>query len=94
MVIFDKDEDINKLYRIYCDILEMRVTIETIKRPKLIPQWCQEHEHTRKYCNEISRRAKCVKEHFTKYCNKLKRIVCKCGNYNEKHPDSYKGRQR
>lgn len=37
MIIFDKNEDLNKIYQIQ-DILEMRVPIESIKRPNLIPQ--------------------------------------------------------
>lgn len=92
MLTFSKEEDINKIYEIK-DILGMRVEIQSVKRPKLIPQCkrCQEFGHTQKYCHKVPKCVRCAEQHFTKECSKSKQNTPICANCGEKHPANYRG---
>jgi hypothetical protein len=54
------------------EILSMRITIEALRRSKLIPQCknCQAYGHTQKYCRKEARCVKCVGKHHMKECQK------------------------
>lgn len=93
MLVFDKNEDISKIYSIE-QILGLRVKIEPLrKRSSLIPQCkrCQRFGHTQKFCNNKPRCVKCAGQHLTNSCVKPKSKPAKCYNCGEAHPASYRG---
>ena len=92
ILTFSKDEDIKKIYEIK-EIFHMRVIIEALRKPKLIPQCknCQEYGHTQKYCGRDPRCVKCAGKHHTRECKKPPNIKAKCIHCGEAHPANYRG---
>jgi hypothetical protein len=71
MLTFEKKEDTKRIFE-RKEILSMRVTIEAMRRSRLILQCknCQAYGHTQKYCRKEARCMKCVGKHHTKECQK------------------------
>jgi hypothetical protein len=88
-----KKEDTKRIFEIK-EILSMRVTIEALRRSKLILQCknCQAYGHTQKHCNKEARCVKCVGKHHTKECLKPEQSHPKCVNCGEAYPANYRGR--
>lgn len=92
MLTFANSEDVKKIYNIQ-EILGMKVHIEAVRSPKLVPQCknCQVFGHTQKYCSKESKCVRCAgKHHYTK-CTKSKEGLPKCVNCGENHPSNYRG---
>jgi hypothetical protein len=92
MLTFEKKEDIKRIFEIK-EILSMKVTIEALRRSKLIPQCknCQAYGHTQKYCRKEATCVKCVGKHHMKECKKPEQSHPKCVNCGEVHPANYRG---
>ena len=92
MLTFSPEEDINNFYKI-SSILRCNVTIQPLKRTKLIPQCkkCQEYGHTKNYCNNGPRCVKCSENHYTHLCTKSKNVQPKCVHCKGAHPANYRG---
>lgn len=93
MLTFSKDENVKKIYEIR-DILGMRVQIEPIKKPQLIPQCkrCQEFGHTKTYCRKTPKCVRCAEDHLTEDCDKPRtNNAPKCANCKNQHPANYRG---
>lgn len=92
MLTFEPDEDFKKIYELKY-ILHMKISIESIKKNKLIPQCtrCQAFGHTQKYCMNKYKCVKCGNNHPTKDCTKPQTELPKCCNCLENHPANYRG---
>lgn len=93
IVSFQCDEDASKIQNIKY-ILNTRVTVETLRMTKLIPQCkrCQGYGHTQKYCQREPRCVKCLEKHLTLECLKTKdNSKPKCCHCGEEHPANYRG---
>lgn len=92
MLSFENSEDVKKIYEIK-EILGMKVTVEAVKSPKIIPQCknCQMFGHTQKFCNKDSRCVRCAGKHHYSKCQKPKDGPPKCVNCKENHPANYRG---
>lgn len=92
-ISFSREDDINKIYKIY-SILNMRVKIEAVKKSSHnIPQCkrCQGFHHTHNYCSREPRCVKCAGKHTIDKCDKSDNITPKCVNCHGEHPASYRG---
>lgn len=91
MLVFDKKEDIKKIYDINT-ILGIVVKIEPLRKTSsLIPQCkrCQGFSHTQRFCQLEPRR--CAGKHLTRECKKSKDGSPLCANCHENHPANYRG---
>jgi hypothetical protein len=91
MLTFEKKEVTKRIFGIK-EILSMRVTIEALRRSKLMPlcKNCRAYGHTQKYCRKEERCVKCVGKHHTKECQKPEQSHPKCVNCGA-HPANYRG---
>lgn len=92
MLTFKNEEEIKKIYEVD-NIRGMKVKIEAIHKPKLIPQCkrCQDYGYTQAYCSREPRCVKCAGKHLTKDCRKNAQVAPKCANCNQNHPANYRG---
>lgn len=92
MLTFQPDEDVKRIHEIKF-ICNMKVSIENLRKNKLIPQCkkCQLFGHTQKYCYNAFKCVKCGNPHETAHCKKEKSAPPRCCNCGEAHPANYRG---
>lgn len=93
MLVFDKKEDIKKIYDIK-SILDIVVKIEPFRKTSpLIPQCkrCQGFSHTQRFCQLEPRCVRCAGKHHTRKCRKDKDSSPLCVNCHENHLANYRG---
>lgn len=92
MLVFSNDENVSKIYEI-TDILNIKVTVEPMKKLKLVPQCkrCQSYGHTRGYCSREPRCVRCTAKHLTAECDKPRDAKPKCVHCGGEHPANYRG---
>lgn len=73
MLTFQPDENVKRIHEIKY-ICNMKVSIENLRKNKLIPQCkkCQQFSHTQKFCSNAYKRVKCGEAHETAHCKKDK----------------------
>lgn len=92
MLTFAPDADVKKIHEIKY-ICNMKVSIENLRKNKLIPQCkkCQQFGHTQNFCKNAYKCVKCGSAHETAQCMKEKSAPPKCCNCGEAHPANYRG---
>lgn len=92
MLTFASNEDVKKIHEIKY-ICNMKVSIENLRKNKLIPQCkkCQQFGHTQNFCRNFYKCVKCGNDHETAHCKKEKSAPPRCCNCGEAHPANYRG---
>lgn len=88
---FASNENVKKIHEIKY-ICHMKVSIENLRKNKLIPQCkkCQQYGHTQNFCRNHFKCVKCGGAHETVRCTKERTAPPKCCNCGEAHPANYR----